>query len=205
MKYIDLTYTLNEETAVSPYDKPIKLNKVKFLDNDLYNDTEIRTTMHIGTHIDAPSHMLDTTKTISDYPISKFIGKGVLLDFFNEKNIVLREKDKEKIVKDSILLIYTGMDEKIGTDEYYNDHPKVSFELCNFLVEKKIKILALDFFSPDSFPSLIHKTLLSNDILIVENIKDAKLLKEIDDFTLYMIPIKINTEGAFIRAFGETK
>ena len=60
MKYIDLTYTLNEETAVSPYDKPIKLNKVKFLDNDLYNDTEIRTTMHIGTHIDAPSHMLDT-------------------------------------------------------------------------------------------------------------------------------------------------
>ena len=31
------------------------------------------------------------------------------------------------------------------------------------------------------------------------------ILKEIDDFTLYMIPIKINTEGAFIRAFGETK
>jgi len=205
MRYIDLTYTINGDTSVSPFDNSIQFKKVKQIDIDQYNDTEITTTMHIGTHIDAPSHMLDSSKTISDYPITKFIGKGVLLDFSNQKEITLREEDKDKIVEDSIVLIHTGMDKNIGTDEYYNDHPQVSIELCKYLVEKKIKILALDFFSPDSFPSLIHKTLLSNDILIVENIKGADVLKGVTDFMLYMIPIKISTEGAFIRAFAEVR
>jgi len=93
MRYIDLTYTINGDTSVSPFDNSIQFKKVKQIDIDQYNDTEITTTMHIGTHIDAPSHMLDNSKTISDYPITKFIGKGVLLDFSNQKEIKLREED----------------------------------------------------------------------------------------------------------------
>lgn len=203
MKYIDLTHEIHSEMSISPYDNKPIFKRVKFLKEDDYNDTRLTSTMHIGTHIDAPSHMLDSSKMISDYPITKFIGKGVLLDFSNQKQITLREEDKDRIVEDSIVLINTGMDKKIGADEYYNDHPQVSIELCKYLVEKKIKILVLDFFSPDSFPSLIHKTLLSNEILIVENVKDAHLLKSDSEFTLYMIPIKISAEGAFIRAFAE--
>lgn len=205
MKYVDLSYTLDNSTAVSPLDNKIKMKRVKFLDKDYYNDTEITTTMHIGTHIDAPSHMLDSNINISDINMSKFIGKGILLNFENQKEIVLREDDKEKIVEDSIILIYTNMDKKIGTEEYYLDHPIITKEFCDFLVAKKVKILALDFYSPDKFPLTIHKTLLGNDILIVENIKDAHLLKNINDFKLYLIPIKIKAEGAFIRAFAEIK
>ena len=191
MRFIDLSHTISNNTPVSPLDKRIDMQRVKFLNKDHYNDTKMISTMHIGTHIDAPSHMLDCETNISDYNIEKFIGKGVFLNFENEKSIELREEDKDKIVEDSIVLIHTGMDKNIGTEEYYNDHPQVSIELCKYLVEKKIKILALDFFSPDSFPSLIHKTLLSNDILIVENIKGADVLKGVSDFMLYMIPIKL--------------
>lgn len=205
MKYIDLSHKLEENTPVSPNDNKIKMERVKFLANDYYNDTEITTTMHIGTHVDAPSHMLTSIKNIADYEIGKFIGKGVLLNFENQKDISLRNKDKPKIIKDSIVLIYTNMDKKIGSNEYYNDHPKITIELCDYLIEKQIKILALDFYSPDQLPLAIHKKLLSNDILIVENIKDAHLLKDISDFILYMPPIKIEAEGAFIRAFAEIK
>jgi len=203
MRFIDLSHTISNNTPVSPLDKRIDMQRVKFLNKDHYNDTKMISTMHIGTHIDAPSHMLDCETNISDYSIEKFIGQGVFLNFENEKSIELREEDKDRIKKDSIVLIYTNMDKLIDTDEYFNDHPKLSIELCNYLVEKKIKIVALDFYSPDSLPLTIHKTLLKNNVLIVENIKDAHLLKGIDDFTLYMVPIKLDAEGAMIRAFAE--
>lgn len=205
MRHIDLSHTLNNDTPVSPFDKKIDMKRVKFLKRDHFNDTEMISTMHIGTHIDAPSHMLDSEINVSNFDIDKFIGEGVFLDFENKKNIHLRAEDKIKIKEDSIVLIYTNMDKVIGSDKYYYDHPKVSLELCNYLVEKKVKIVALDFYSPDQSPSTIHKTLLKNDILIVENIKDAHLLKGIDDFTLYMVPIKIDAEGAMIRAFASVK
>ncbi len=202
MKYIDLTHTITSNIAVSPFDKNVRMKQVKQLDIDSYNDTEITTTMHIGTHIDAPSHVMDSEVYISDYPVEKFIGKGVLLDFENQKNISLRKLDQKKIKQDSIVVIYTNMDKKIGTDEYYYDHPKLTKEFCDYLVSKQIKILALDFFSPESMPLDIHKKLLSNDILIVENLKDVHLLKD-KDFIMHVIPIKIKTEGAFIRAYAE--
>lgn len=203
MKYIDLTHTLNRSTPVSPFDSKMEFKKVKFLDRDYYNDTEIKTTMHIGTHIDAPSHMLDNNRNICDFPIEKFIGKGVLLNFKDEKIISLKEEHKSLITKDSIVVIYTGMDIKIGTAEYYYEHPQVSEELCDFLIQKKVKMIGLDFFSPDSSPSVIHKKLLANEILIVENLTNLEKLITVKDFLLHMIPIKIDTEGSFIRAYAE--
>lgn len=204
MKYIDLTHVLDESTSVSPFDKKIHLEQVKFLEKDYYNDSLITTTMHIGTHIDAPSHMVDSDIKISDIPIHQFMGEGVLLDFEDEKKITLRDKDKNRIKENSIIVIYTNMDKKFGSDEYYYDHPKLTMGLAKYLVEKKVKIVALDFYSPDSLPLEIHKILLSNNILIAENLKDVHLLKD-TEFELYLVPIKINAEGAFIRAFAKIK
>lgn len=203
MKYIDLSYTISNDTPVSPFDKKPVLKRVKFLDDDFYNDTSITTTMHIGTHIDAPSHMTYSKKNISDYEIEKFIGPGVLLNYKGEKDIDIKEKYIELITEGSIVLIQTNMDKKIGSEDYYLNHPIITEELCELLIKKKIKILGLDFFSPDQTPSIIHKKLLGNDILIVENLKDLNLLEKYSSFTLNMIPIKMDAEGAFIRAFAE--
>lgn len=202
MKYIDLSYTINSETPVSPFDKKIEMKRVKFLNDDYFNDTQIISTMHIGTHIDAPSHMTDSNKNISNYEISKFIGDGVVLNCFGEKLINMKPEYHDVVTENSIILIYTGSDKIIGTDEYYFNHSIVSEELCDFLIEKKVKIVGLDFFSPDQSPSIIHKKLLQSDILIVENLKDVDLLLKYPKFTISLIPIKIDAEGAMIRAFA---
>jgi len=205
MQYIDLTHKIGSNTPVSPFDEKIQIKRVKFLDKDHYNDTRMISTMHIGTHIDAPSHMTNIEKNISDYQISKFIGCGVILDFFGEKNIGLKQEHKEIIKEDSIVLIYTGYDKIIGDDEYYSKHPIISEELCDYLIEKKIKIVGLDFFSPDKSPSIIHKKLLENDILIVENLKDINLLLDYKNIVVHLIPIKVDAEGAMIRAYARVK
>jgi kynurenine formamidase len=205
MRYIDLTHRFDRNTPVSPFDEKPIFNHTKTRETDSYSDTQIITTMHIGTHIDAPSHMLESSQNIADYNINQFIGDVVILDFLGQKEIVLREEDQKKITENAIVLIYTGMDKIIGTKEYYFDHPQVSLTFAEFLVQKKVKLLGLDFFSPDGFPSLIHKKLLAHDILIVENLTNLVQLMDKKIIKGYFIPLKIDTEGSFVRAFVEVE
>ncbi len=202
MKYIDLSHTISNDTKVSPYDEKPVLIRTKHLEVDHYNDTLLHSTMHIGTHVDAPSHMLDNTSYINEFPIQSFIGKGAVLDFTNQQLITLREQDKAKIKKDSIVIIHTGMYKEYGSDNYYHNHPKVTEELCDYLIQQEVRMLVLDFFSPDSIPSIIHKKLLSQNILITENVVQTEKLLDIPEFEMFIIPIKIKAEGAFVRAFA---
>lgn len=67
--------------------------------------------MHVGTHIDAPSHLLNKDRFICDYPVEKFIGNGCLLDVRNEEIIKLKDEYLDKVQEGDIVLLYTGYDE----------------------------------------------------------------------------------------------
>jgi len=205
MIYYDLTHTLKEDTPVSPFDDPIQFLHTKDITSDGYNDTQIRTTMHIGTHIDAPSHMLENSKYIDEFSVDTFFGEGIILNYENEKILTVKPELNKLDLKGKIILLYTKQDKIIGTNDYYKNHPIISEELCDFFIEKNIKMIGLDFFSPDHSPSLIHKKFLSHDILIVENLCNLDLLLELKQFEVILLPIKIKAEGAFIRAVARTE
>ena len=85
MKYIDLSYDIKSEMPVYPGDMELNSNKEKDYDKDGFNLYSFSTSMHVGTHIDAPLHMGKNKKFISEYSIDKFIG--------NSTKIILSEKD----------------------------------------------------------------------------------------------------------------
>ena len=58
MKYIDLTHTFNQNMPVYPGDTPPEFSQTDFFDQQGYNCFQIKTGMHVGTHMDAPLHML---------------------------------------------------------------------------------------------------------------------------------------------------
>ena len=118
-KYIDLSYEIEHQMAVYPGDDELKLYRHRFLNRDYYNDTKLETGMHVGTHIDAPSHLLNKDRFICDYPVEKFIGNGCLLDVRNEEIIKLKDEYLDKVQEGDIVLLYTGYDEFFGTDKYF--------------------------------------------------------------------------------------
>ena len=75
MHYVDLTRTYTSDMPVYPGDPKSELTQTAFLHESGYNDFTIRSGMHIGTHIDAPLHMIEDGKRISEYPIDRFIGR----------------------------------------------------------------------------------------------------------------------------------
>lgn len=198
-KYIDLSYEIEHQMAVYPGDDELKLYRHRFLNRDYYNDTKLETGMHVGTHIDAPSHLLNKDRFICDYPIEKFIGNGCLLDVRNEEIIKLKDEYLDKVQEGDIVLLYTGYDEFFGTDKYFENHPIVDEKLAQFFVDRGVKLIGIDMPSPDQYPFKVHHKLLENDILIIENLRNLKKLEGVKRFEVMAFPLNIRAEASLTR------
>ncbi|WP_302542386.1 cyclase family protein [uncultured Clostridium sp.] len=170
MKYIDLSHEIKNNMPVYPGDIDVNLTKEKDFNKDGYNMYSLYTEMHAGTHIDAPLHMKDNKKFISEYPIEKFIGNVALLDVRGEKIIELKDEYYKNIKENDIVILFTGWDNFYGKEEYYTKHPIVSMELAELLIKKKVKMVGMDMPSPDRNNYEIHNALFENDIFLLENL-----------------------------------
>lgn len=202
MNYIDLSQDISNNIPTYPGDAEVSLIQIKDLYKDKYNAYALSTGLHAGTHIDCPMHLLPNAKTIAEYPIQCFIGNGVLIDVRGQDEISFKSGYNDKIKKDDVVLIYTGMDEKYGEDDYYTKHPVITEELAEFFVSKKIKMLGIDMPSPDFPPFPVHKLLLGNDIFIIENMTNLRELLKIEKFEVFAQPLKIHAEASLVRAFA---
>ena len=117
MKYIDLTHTFKQNMPVYPGDPIPELSQVAFIDKDGYNEFQIKTGMHVGTHMDAPLHMLQSGKKLSDYLPEHFFGKGHLIEV-RDGNTDISLLENGNISKGDIVFLMTGFDKKFGTAEY---------------------------------------------------------------------------------------
>ncbi len=204
MKYIDLTHTFNTEMPVFPGDAEAKLKQVSFFEKEGYNSFRVNTGMHVGTHIDAPFHMRADGKKLSEFPPEKFMGKGHLVQKIHDfKEIDMDLLMSHNIQQDDIVLVNTGHYKKFGTEEYYKSYSEITMAFADYLIGSGVKILGLDFPSPDGFPYKIHKVLFENDILIIENLTNLDELAKYPNFNIIALPAKFETAGAPVRVVAQ--
>jgi kynurenine formamidase len=72
----------------------------------------------------------------------------------------------------------------------------LSMDFARLLVSKRVKIVGMDMPSPDDFPFEIHKYLLSNDVLILENLTDVSALLGKEAFEVMALPLRIQSDSA---------
>ncbi|HLG25354.1 MAG TPA: cyclase family protein [Candidatus Gracilibacteria bacterium] len=203
MTRIDLTHTFSQQMPVYPGDPLPEFVQVAFLDKHGYNDFQIKTGMHVGTHMDAPLHMIENGKRLSEYPVEKFFGEGYLLDARGTKAIGPDIFDHHQIKKGDIVLIMTGFSLKFGQPEYYESHPEITEACASKMVELGIKIVGIDTPSPDRPPFAVHKLLLKNDILIIENLTNLETLLKYKRFEVIALPAKFEAEAAPVRVVAD--
>lgn len=203
MKIIDLSVAVNEDTPAYPGDPKIKIKKIGTYEQDTYNDHHVSFGIHSsGTHIDAPFHMVADGKSLHQIHISQFVGRGRLVSVDGKFDI--KAVKKAKIEKDDVVLFHTGMAEFYGQDDKYygDDRPEITEEIANYLVQQKIKMAGLDMCSPDKEPFSIHRILLENEILIIENMTNLDKL-EGKEFTVYALPINLQLDGGPARVIAQ--
>jgi kynurenine formamidase len=199
MKLIDLTHTIHPKIAVFPGDDPIQLDQVRTLESDGFNNFRLSTGMHVGTHVDGPMHMTSDTRMMAELPLEMFTGKGVLIDVRGEQKIEFRESFRKMIQPGDIVLFYSGLDIHFGKPHYFTDYPDITEELAHFLADQRVKIVGLDWVSPDHHPYPIHPILFKSNILIIESLTNLGQLLHESNFEVFAFPLKIEADSSIVR------
>lgn len=203
MKIIDLTHTFTENMPVYPGDPKPSLKQIAKLDKDGYNDHMINSVMHVGTHMDAPLHMIKNGKRIDEIAPDRFIGPGVLIDVRSKQKIDGQLLEGKQIKKGSIVLVFTGFGEKYRSEDYFKNYPFFTDKFAEKLVELEINIVGMDMLGPDlDAPWTTHKILLAKEITIIENLANLDKLLGIEKFEVIALPAKFKTDAAPVRVIA---
>ena len=197
---IDLSVRLNEKTPVYPGDPKTKIETAGKFEKDGYRDHYVCVGTHVGTHMDAPSHMIDDGANLDSIPLERFTGRGIYVKI--GKSFGIAEVQKADIREGDIVLFHTGMSDRYHESAYYESYPAISEDIAHYLVEKKIKIVGVDMCSPDYPPFPAHRILLAAGILIIENLTNLEALAG-KEFRFHAYPIKLELDGVPVRVVAE--
>jgi kynurenine formamidase len=199
MHYVDLSHTMKNQMPIYPGDKTVEIVS-KDCGSDVIGNT-LHCSMHNGTHIDAPGHMVPGGKNIADVPVDAFVGSGTLLDVRGKKQISADAISGVTLVANSIVLIYTGYSDMFHSKEYFETYPPFTEDFAQELIKAGVKMVGMDTPSPDYAPFAIHKMLFRHNILIIENLTHLDQLLS-KTFEVIALPINIEADGALARVIA---
>jgi len=186
------------------------------VENEGWNARLLHLYSHSGTHMDSPKHFNCGDQTIDQIPLTDCISEAWVVDLTHlaPKALieVLHLGDLAKDFKEGqSLLLHTGWSQHVDDADYYrSSFPRISKELANWCVEKKVCTLGVeppsvaDVFNLEEVTT-IHHILLKGNVVIVEGLTALDELTE-KCVTFVALPLKVEDgDGAPCRALAIEK
>lgn len=175
-KYYDLTAPISENTVVFPGDPTYKSEDVCTISHDSqFQLCHLHLGNHTGTHIDFPAHVIKGGKTSSDYTINDLIGSGLIIDVPIASSSITKDfVSKQPIRANDFVFFKTANNAISKQDKFTHNYVYIEPEAAQELLTKGVKIVGIDYISVDQYEAEdlpVHKSLLSNDVLIVEGLE----------------------------------
>jgi len=164
VKIHDLTQRLSIHTPPWPSYMPLQIQYFKRIAGAHMgqgaNGQIIKTSNHVGTHIDGEIHFHSSGRTIGDTPLDFWYGPGVVVDISDEvSDYSLYSPEmlmkKAEIKEGDILIINTGYNryawDQPESDElrYFVKHPGPGPDFHQWALDMKIKWIGVDCGSAD--------------------------------------------------------
>lgn len=173
---------------------------------------------HTGTHVDAPGHFLPTHHPrhawVDQVSAEAWMGRAALVDCRDvpprsrvaPAAIRAWEAEHGEIRAGDIVVFRFGWAERWAARphdrEFMRDWPGLGEGCASLLMERGVKAVGVDTLSPDVYGSPhspIHRMLLGNGVLIVENLANLGALPPVS--YLLALPLKIREgTGSPVRA-----
>ncbi len=199
MKLIDLTRMFGKEMPVYPGDPMPELKQIATVGKEGFTDHTLTTGMHVGTHMDAPWHMIENGKHLCDIPLEKFFGRGRLVDARGSAKVEADHLKEIELQKGDIVIVMTGWERKFREPEYYEKYLELSMDFAEECVRSQVNIVGMDTPSPDRPPFRVHKILLGSDVLIIENLTNLESLIGVPQFDIITLPMRLDTDAGPVR------
>lgn len=201
MEIYDISMAIHPEMPV--YKNREKLKPVFTVINNFetgkVHQTKVTIDLHSGTHVDAPFHMLEEGKTSEHFNLEQVITECRVLDLTCVEDKITVQDLKEKQIKPGEFILFK-------TQNSYRKDFNINFiyleqEGAKYLAKTGIAGVGIDSLGIErnqkGHPT--HKTLLSNEITILEGLR-LKGIKE-GVYNLILAPLKIKgSDAAPVRA-----
>jgi len=199
--WIDISQPLHNNTAHWPGDTPFSYELAYTKEQTgSVNIGKITTSLHSGTHVDAPFHFDGNGRRILDLEIDIFIGPARVIDVSHCEKIGRAELEPFDLDGVTRLLLRTSVPN--NPEKFPENIPYLCADAGPFLKEKGIRLIGVDVPSVDPLDSkemAAHHSLHEHRVHILENI----MLDHIEpgDYELIALPLPLrDADGSPVRA-----
>jgi kynurenine formamidase len=211
--WVDLSHVLSNDLPNVPFFPAPRFEQIMTQPKSPLNVTEMQMVVHLGTHVDAPRHFFSDGPAFHEIPLERLHGHGVVWHIEKADYGVIDAADFESarpaVNPGDIVVISTGWWRHFGS-ERYDRHPSLSVEAARWLVDRRVKLLAVDFVTPDlavnrrrpGFNWPVHHVLLGHGVLVCEHITNLETLADNRaEFMFSALNIR-NSDGAPARVLA---
>lgn len=195
MKYFDISPLISEQIAVFPSDQSFRRNVSLDIHKDHLELSSMQTTLHLGSHADAPVHYHKDGCDIAERELDFYIGDCQVITVKIQVARIL-PSDLAKINIKAPRILFRTLSFP-NPNQWTNDFTALSPKLIHFLASKKVKLVGIDTPSIDPADSKqleSHQAVYQNNMAILEGL----VLNEVPDgcYQLIALPLKIKDGDA---------
>ncbi len=167
--------------------------------------TQINICSHVGTHVDAPLHMLAGGMSIDQMPLDTTLGPARVIEIKDPVSVKMSELVQYNIQPGERILFKTRTSSRPGRwDKLLKDGVYLTTEVASFLAKTKVRCVGIDYLSIGNLRAKrnikqTHLTLFRAGVFIIENI-DLEGVKA-GAYELVCLPLRLQRgDGAPARA-----
>jgi len=202
MKIYDISLTLSPESIRWVTAQPLELiGRKRMSKGDANNSSSIHTSVHAGTHVDAPFHFVPDGMTIESLPLETFIGPARVCTVEAGTHITAADVAKAQLGGETRVLFKTRNSDLLKKGEYDSTFAPFSVDGAEALVALGVKLVGLDYLSAaganEQVP--VHRAFLDHGVILLEGVQ----LSDVPPgrYELFCPPIKLaGSDGAPCRA-----
>ena len=203
----DISVTLKPDMVTYPGDAPFEKQVYSSLDEGKSaNLSRFSLGSHTGTHIDYPLHFFKDGRDSGDLELENVVGDALVLDVTDASKTVdaevLKNAWPDHDIDRVLLRTANSTNALFEKEHFYTDFIYLGISGAQFLAEKKVKTVGVDYLSVEKYKSddhAVHKFLLSQNITVIEGLDLSKV--SAGQYFLACLPLKIaGSDGAPARA-----
>jgi arylformamidase len=101
---------------------------------------------HTGTHIDAPSHFIQDSRTVDQLDVSRFVSHAILLKIPKKADQQITRSDIINcgINANDTVVFATGWEKWLKGENYMSNNPGLSSDAAEYLVSNRVNAVAID-------------------------------------------------------------
>jgi arylformamidase len=158
---------------------------------------------HTGTHVDAAKHFFDDGETVDHIDPARFIGPAIVIAMDDAvMQVTANDLEQHDLGGNTRVLIRTRNSGLLSDPEFHRDYTFLAPDGAQYLVDKGVDLVGVDYLSIEQFRSghhRTHRTLLEKGIVIVEGLDLSSVTP--GEYDLVCLPLKLaGLDGAPARA-----